>query len=106
MSGFGEYSIYGSSSFATYVYLYVFDFDRSNPTTNLVGQGQSDDNGQLQFTSSLQGSSQLLKRVCIRLIFYMTDSKQANDSITIYSMLLEKSLQMSNFFLRHHPSRL
>ena len=63
----GDYLFRCASLFLTYGYVYSNRFDPSNPTANLVTQGQSDANGQLQFTTFLQGSSELSKRVCIRV---------------------------------------
>ena len=63
------YSFRSSSSFPTIGYIYADRFDPSNPTVNLIGQGQSDATGQLQINMFLEVSNQLLKRVCILTIF-------------------------------------
>ena len=64
----GDYSVHSSSSFRTLGYLYANAFDPMNPMINLVGQGQSDASGQLQFDTVLQGPSQRLRRVRISII--------------------------------------
>lgn len=61
----GTYSFRCSSLFLTLGYVYANRFDPSNPTANLVTQGQSDTNGLLQFTAFFEGSIQLSKRVCM-----------------------------------------
>lgn len=61
----GDYTVHSSSTFATFGYLYSTTFDPINPMVNLVGQGQSDPSGQLQFNAILQGPSDRWKRVCV-----------------------------------------
>ena len=63
----GEYSIRSSGSFPSQGFVYRDKFDPSMPTKNIVAQGRSDSNGQLQFNAYLEGSSPLSKRVCIHL---------------------------------------
>ena len=60
-----SYLIRCISRFVTYGYLYADNFDPLNPTVNLVGQGQSDANGLLQFSIFLDGPNLRSKRVCI-----------------------------------------
>ena len=71
----GQYFVDGSSSFAVCVYLYVESFDSSNPTANLVAQGQSNLNGRLRLSFYFQGFSGLSKRVCISFILEVVDFK-------------------------------
>lgn len=61
----GYYSFQISSQFSTKVYLYSNDFNPSNPALNLMAQMQSDFNGQVEFTTFLQGGNRLSKRVRI-----------------------------------------
>ncbi len=66
----GYYSFTSSSSFAAYGFIYSNSFNPSNPSLNLVAQGESDANGQFQFTVFLQVAGQVSKRVCIIFLFY------------------------------------
>ena len=81
----GHYTVQCSSSFETNSYLYTNRFYPLNPTTNLISQGQSDDNGTLQFTFFLQGSDQPSKRVCIVFILHVVIFKEANKNCPVHS---------------------
>ena len=60
-----DYTVRSSTSFPTYGYMYSDSFDPTTPTVNLIGQGQSNADGKLEFTVFLRGPSQPSKRVCI-----------------------------------------
>ena len=99
VSSSDDYSVYISSNFAAYVYFYVDSFDPSNPTRNLIRQDPSDANGKLQFTTFLQGSSQLSKRVCTILIVHMLDIKQSNKNCPVCIL---KEFTDKELHLKHH----
>lgn len=61
----GRYSFQISSQFSTKVYLYSNNFNASYPSLNLMVQSQSDSNGQVQFTTFLQGGNGLSRKVRI-----------------------------------------
>lgn len=91
VSSSGDYSFRSSSSVPLLGYVYVDRFDPSNPTANLIGQGQSDANGQLHFTVSLQVVNQLLKRVGSCIILHVKDDKQLNTN-RFHSLRSEQSV--------------